>query len=1221
MIKIEELNIREPIPLRGISIVEASAGTGKTYSITKIFLQAILSGIDIKEILVVTFTEAATSELRTRIRTELYDFERFLKAQIQGETSSDKNYLGISAIFANSTSLEDQLKTIHKALLDIDMAPINTIHGFCQRMLVENAFESKIAFGAELLTDLSEICKELAENFWRRTMIDVTEIEKDFLEDISVNTLQTLTQNFLQWKDVLLSNTTDESSTNLHNDLKGIMLQSKAAIAKYESPDEIEIELLEYYANFAEKLKGPFAEKKYEATIQNCMDDVRAGKCYSKKMIPLDLSIVEENIRANAAKAGFELPDADFFAIGTNFANFAQKSKLLKSALYKELYEYVHSEFDKIKDKRHILTFNDLIYRLYEVIKNEALVEGAARPLTELIRGKFKVALVDEFQDTDRQQYYIFSKIFGESAKHAFFMIGDPKQSIYKFRGADIFSYLKAKTDAEYEYTLLNNYRSEANMIAAVNNVFEYKKSLISEDSTANRSVFVYQNNEKSGDGIPFYPVTAGNNDALRTLTTEEGNQQALQLRILEADKKSYLNHKITIDISNEIVRLLTLADSEKAYFKKQGEPEKKEILHPGDIAILVNEHKQGLSLKRALNDAGVPSVIQNRAGIFQSQEAHDIKRWLQAVKKPIEKNIRALFITNISKKGFSEIDTIKETELLAITEELLGLQKQWQAVGFFAAFKLFMEKFQTLKKILQLQNGERIITNYFQLADLLHQYELRQGRNIEKLISYLHIAMQTQQSGDEFNEKMETDKKSVTIITIHKSKGLEFPIVFCPFLWEHSIAAHEANRETLLFNNDMDGIYTQCLDFKADEDLFKERQQHSRKEVLAEHIRMLYVSLTRAANRVYLYAAENKIMGNSAFAYLFTNNSTDFVYTMSAKGNKTSGNIAEDCIENMKILAKQNSDVIHLEILPKYLQQLRYTTKCKAIKKDFKIRTMNKRIYRQWGVSSFSGLISNIEYHGDPIEKGEGAFSLPSGKQFGTTVHKLFENYYNFGEKYFSNEKIKRRYFDRVLDNSGNELKKDEVKVVVEEMMKTTLNAKIATESFQFQLKDIPAEDAKTEFSFYHIVNKISPKLLKNIFAKFATGKVQEFAKEMPPLDFMMKHGYLLGEIDLLFRKDNRYFVLDWKTNHLGANFANYAPDKIEENMYKHYYLLQAHIYALATHLFLKQNLNNYDYDRHFGGFIYVYTRGVDCDGNGIYFNKPPRALIENLEYLCTHS
>ena len=327
-----------------------------------------------------------------------------------------------------------------------------------------------------------------------------------------------------------------------------------------------------------------------------------------------------------------------------------------------------------------------------------------------------------------------------------------------------------------------------------------------------------------------------------------------------------------------------------------------------------------------------------------------------------------------------------------------------------------------------------------------------------------------------------------------------------------------------------------------------------------------------------------------------------------------------ELCLENIAKFAEMHSDVVSIEHSVGYIAPNVYSVIRDKQYKQFCIKELRKRICQTWGVGSFSALISKAEYHGDPIKRGAGTFGLPSGKKFGTAMHTIFENYYEVGESLFLDGKTRKYRFedvlktDRYFKNSDPELAEERFGIV-EGMVRAALDANIAVDGVSFRLRDINQSDAKPEFSFYHRVGNISPTLLATVFANFASGKVKEFADEIIPLDFIFKHGYMNGEIDLFFRHDNRYFVLDWKTNHLGADFADYSPEKIEDNMYKHYYLLQAHIYSLAAHLFLKQNMIDYDYDKCFGGFIYVYTRGVDAEGNGIYCHKPARGLIENME------
>ena len=1219
---VKELKITERVPLRGVSLVEASAGTGKTYSIAKLFLQAVLDGNDIREILVVTFTEAATKELKARIRKELYDFEKYLAYQLDPENhtppDSIDEYTAISAIFAEH-SIEKQLELVRNALLSIDLAAIHTIHGFCQRMLIENAFESRIAFGAELLTDTSELIEEIARNFWRKNFLNISKIEKKILEKIDITALTKLVKIFIENRDVELSNKAPMPFSDIKLSINKIYDE---LIQELNSCD-LESELLSYYSDIAKNMKYAFHLNKYEETVAKCMKHIRTGNYNIKEMTPLFKNDVESKISAPAKKKGFDLPDAKFFAIGKSVKEIEPLKKFMKSALFEELFHYANKEFEEIKNKRHILTFNDLIYKLYNVIRSES-ENSAAKPLTRLIRSKFRIALVDEFQDTDRHQYYIFNEVFGKSSKHAFFMIGDPKQSIYKFRGADILSYLKAKNDAQFEYTLLKNFRSEPAMIEGVNHIFNFKQTFYEEledsdiQEDEERGIFVYSNDSTGKDGIPFHSIQPGSK-VIPELITGSSPDQALQMIVVTDTNKDYIKRNCAQHLTNEIVNLLTEAAAGKNYFKYN---ELRREINPGDIAVLVHNHKQAALIKKSLSKASVPAVIQNSAGIFQSAEAHDIKIWLKALKKPVETNIRPLFVTNILKKTFSEIDNSSSKYILTVSEEFMRLQQQWQEIGFAVAFRSFMEKFGTLESALKLANGERIVTNYFQLTDLIHQHELNRGRNIDKTLSYIQKEIEQPSTEDIYLEQLETDKTSVNIMTIHKSKGLEFPIVFCPYLWDHSITAHEQYYETLLLNEERGDKTVKLLDLKADETLFKERIIQGRKEILAEHIRLLYVALTRAASRIYLYIGDDQALGKSAFTYIFTDNTTAFLASLPSRKSKLLTKYHEQCLLHIEEFAEKHSDVVSRQEVSGYIKPAKYIEKKSEQSRQFKIRELRRSLSQTWSVSSFSALISKAEYHSDPIKRGSGTFGLPSGKKFGSAIHKIFENYYNYGEALFYDHKIRKYRFEDVLKRDryfkSNDAKTAEDRFkIVEEMVQAALNANITVDNISLTLKDITKKDAKPEFSFYHKVATISPNLLSSLFANFATGMMKDFAAEIIPLDFIFKHGYMSGEIDLFFRYNNRYFVLDWKSNHLGADFNNYSPEKIEEDMYKHYYLLQAHIYSLAAHLFLKQNMANYDYDTHFGGFIYVYTRGVDAAGNGIYSNKPPKILIEKMEQL----
>jgi len=1231
MTKPINLNLNNIIDLKNNSLVEASAGTGKTFSITKLVLQAVLiQNIKIEEILVVTFTEAATKELRSRIRKELHEFEKYIS-----NTDEDKKRIEeYEAIiqYNENNDKKDLSELIKKALLNIDQAAIFTIHSFCQRMLTENAFESKIAFGSELLTDTSELVLEIAENFWRKNMVNISKEEQKLLAGVKFDDILKLTKEFIRYNNVELVNTSkytlNENKEILENldldELKEEYSDITKEVYKQLSEQnlkDLEEEMLDFFNEIAPNLKGDLANKKFDETIKNLFKKIPKESLDLKGMSIFSHKDISENkVRLNKKK--FILDEKRFFKIGEDIPRLKEIKKIINSAVYEKLFNYTKSELTRIKEKQHILTFDDLIVKLYEVLSDEA-ESPENQPLTNLIREKFKLAFVDEFQDTDKIQYKIFKCIFGDNKEHGFFMIGDPKQSIYKFRGADIYSYLQAKEDSNAQYSLQNNYRSEKGMIKAVNSLFEFKNNIFASPGGLKSAKidFIPAEFGESPKKTIFKDARSGNNSS----------QANLHLWTVSGFKKKFIEHNICKNVAKEIFELMK---PNSHFVDNKGEEIKK--LSFGDFAVLVNTHKQAAKMKTVLAQSNIPAVIQKSAKIFESNQALEFKFWLKTILKPSEKNIRNLFVTDLLPKNANEIEDITNVDIINLTDQFKLLNKFSKEFGLYAAFIHFINEYNVMDKALKSINGERIITNYFHIAELLHQHELKAGKNLENSLAFLDLEMQDGDENDEKQEQLESDKESVKIMTIHASKGLQFSIVFCPFIWDNAITKGEDKQKIFLFNEFEEGKNIQKLDLGADNNTFKENQKSARLDTLAEHVRLLYVALTRAENRCYLIFGDDKTTAKSVFSYIFTSLNTAYSKDLphSKNGTKLEGKTAElfpkfedlknEILNNLKSLKKQN--LIHLE--KKGLISEKFIYSSNAIQPDTsKIELMSqksKHLSQKWAVGSFSSLISNIPYENDNAKTGEGIFQLPGGKIFGTAIHKIFENYYTKKTDsldLFSDEKLRIQQFENILKvesyfrNEDSGISKERFGIA-EQMFQNTLTANIKVEDSEIQLKDISAQDAKPEFSFCYKVNKISPKLLKEIFKNFIVeDNLNDFENKLDELKFSLKKGYLTGEIDLLFRNKNKYFVLDWKTNNLGSNISDYSPDKIKNNMVKHLYLLQAHIYSLATHLFLKQSLEDYDYDTHFGGFIYIYTRGVGENGNGIYFNKPSRKLIEKLE------
>ncbi len=1212
---IPTLNLTEPVPLSGSTLIEASAGTGKTFSIAKIFLQAILNGtsdnIPIEKILVVTFTEAATQELRLRIRDELST----ALALCKGEPCEADDCLKHIVNKTITIPKAQKVTRLEMALLNIDQAAIFTIHGFCQRMLSENAFESGQSYGLELLTDDSKIVAEAVEIFWRRHLLDVPAQEQELWLNIKYDYVLALAREVMRYQHLRFVNDNLPEYTpppknhkllreyqEVNNELTNWLDKIAAGPLKAELIAKFEqLPLKARKKNYADNL-----HKNFDRSIEA----LHGGKVTKITTFLAQSEIDEQTLTANAQKQGIKPPQHPFFAFCQRYyeickakksfdaeVNLVQKENnryitmQLKTALIKELDQLLTT----IKTERAILTFDDLICNLYQALSAEKNADH--QPLTNLIRQKFQLALVDEFQDTDAMQYEIFAMLFGSSNQHGFFMIGDPKQSIYRFRGADIFSYLTAKQNVDRQYTLSHNYRSEANMLNAINELFTLRQ----------QDMFVYAKSA-TNEGIVYRHIAAGA-DKPKLVINEHPDSKPLHIWLTQdGESRKFLEYDISKRIAGEIIRLL---DEQQARF------ENSQPLTTGDIAILVNTNAQATLLKKSLTDSKIPAVIQNSVRIFETWEAREMQLWLKAVMEPIERNIRPLLITNLLKHSLTEINQLNDQQMMQFAEQFTVMNKMWQHHGMFVVFNYFLRQYQVKQQLLTLVNGERVITNYLQLAELIHQEERKSGISIEMSLAYLEHQIDQPDANDEYLQRLESDRDAVKIMTIHKAKGLEFPVVFCPFLWASSCSAPQG-QQLVLFSEEHNGSYQRQVDCGSEADIQQRHLMLSQQENLAEHIRLLYVAVTRAVSRCYLIVGNCQQLGKSALAYIFNPDITpeEFVSRLQGRGsNQQIAVLQRQCssaIQQFAMTAKYAS----LEKLPPPPDAL--LKEPKNDESNLQARHFPLEYINSWGIGNFSNLIKGQPYHAEPSIAGTGFAALPKGKKFGNAIHAILQNYFTEGDEHFYN------HLDRYLvlplqveadfrspTNSILQEKLSLVEAMLNNLLTTPLRG---ADTEDLQLKAITPADAKAELPFLYRLNSISPTILQNIFQQYAVGIAHNFVDELENLNFSLRYGYMNGEIDLLFRYNNRYYIADWKTNHLGPDSSCYSPAAIAENMRKHFYVLQYHIYTLAAHLFLQQRCRDYDYQRDFGGVFYLYLRGVDKSGNGIFYDKPAPELINAL-------
>ncbi|EDM26900.1 exodeoxyribonuclease V, 135 kDa subunit [Lentisphaera araneosa HTCC2155] len=1187
----QPLDLTQPIKDSGITLIEASAGTGKTYSIANIFLHFILKGRDVSEILVVTFTEDATKELRDRVRKNLSK----ALLQIRGDvTEEDPTLKAIIEIYPHQ---DENRRRLELALVNFDQAVISTIHGFCQRMLKENAFESHSTFDMELVTDDSKLIDELVEDFIR---IESYDHQSAFNYD--AEQLKSLIK--------LYKGQAIEEAEEF--DLEA---RKQKFIELYKAHGHDQIEVLQNNKGMSRTQKNPYLLSKFPDYIEHlklyCKGDERPTAL--KAIVALSQSSINSNMKSKKVPPTHELFEAAD-QLAECYSDKFIKQRFLKS--FREKYEAK-------KEKLNVMTFDDLIIKLHE-----ALVRDQANgPLHSLIRDNFKVALVDEFQDTDPIQYQIFKSLFGDKShatEHAFYMIGDPKQSIYRFRGADIFAYLQAKNDADEQFTLQDNYRSEAAMVDAVNHFFSQRGA---------DEAFAFAPAHES-EGITFEPVGAKADKNTLKIT---GQPESLQLRWYRADEdkdlsKTDLQNLMPSLVTEEIISLLNKSQQGSAYF----ESEEKQALKPGDICILVNKNNQATAMKQSLNENGIPAVVAKSGNVFKSAEANALERFLNAVIDPKDSSLIPLLLSELFTLTAEEIKELGDQERFELLTEFVDYHREWEKRGFLRTLQKFIDRHQLYTRTLEQDQGERSLSNLYQLREILHEEEQSKGLGPSGLLRFLQEKTQADKVDDQYLQRLETDDNAVKIMTIHKSKGLEFPVVFCPYMWSESFEESsygsfgESNKKNDFEYHDDSRLASLSID--PDEEFRQEKRYLWRREILSEKLRLLYVALTRSAHRCYLYWGDVNV-SNTPFEYL-------------ANPEVTGADIADgtstklDSSQRRSIWQDQVANTSHTKFCE--LGNIDQMSPCfYRPKNDLELRKPKelKFEFPIWVDGSYSGLIRShdkvqftpdqapLDDEGEKIPNAEpeeeiipeGFFAFPRGAVPGTCIHEIFEHI-DFQDERGWEEIIADRLKHYQLHET--ELANQEeffAKRIADckDMLRKVLSTTLVHNDFA--LDSIPRHQRLDELEFHYPVKDIQLKKLQKLFlAHYSDGFPHDYSLDLEKLNYRMEEGYFNGSIDLSFQKDGKFYIVDWKSNYLGPRYEDYHGEALQRAVREHFYFLQYHIYTLAFHLYLEKYLAGYDYDQHFGACIYLFVRGVEPGAqSGMHYDRVPKALVEDMKKL----
>ncbi|HFK6576005.1 TPA: exodeoxyribonuclease V subunit beta [Klebsiella pneumoniae] len=1156
------------LPLIGERLIEASAGTGKTFTIAALYLRLLLGlggeaayprAISVEELLVVTFTEAATEELRGRIRSNIHELRI---ACLRGESDNPL----YSALLAEIADKDDAVKTLLLAERQMDEAAVFTIHGFCQRMLSLNAFESGMLFEQQLIEDESRLRYQACADFWRRHCYPLTRDIAAVIHDV--------------WKgprDLLKS---------LDRWLQGEAPQLKSPPAPNETLAERHQQIIARIDSLKQQWREQVGE--IEGVLENSGLDRRKfnrgnqGKWMEKVnawaqeetlsyQLPDALEKFAQSFLLERTKAGGEPPVHPLFsAVESLLASSLTLTDLVLARAMVEIRDAVARE----KRRRGELGFDDMLSRL-----DEALRGDSGETLASAIRQRFPVAMIDEFQDTDPQQYRIFRRIWRRQPETALLLIGDPKQAIYAFRGADIFTYMKARGDVAAHYTLDTNWRSSPGMVGSVNRLFSLSDN-----------PFMFHE-------IPFLPVkAAAKNKGLR-FTVDAADVPAMNVWLMPGDTVGSGDYQTFMAqlCATQIRDWLSAGQRGRALLWR-GETSRP--VQASDITVLVRNRLEAAQVREALQTLGIPSVyLSNRDSVFETLEAQELLWLLQAVLAPERENtLRSALATSMFGLTALDIENLNQDEQAwdALVEEFSEYRQIWRQRGVMPMLRALMTARHIAENLLATRGGERRLTDILHISELL-QEAASQLESEHALVRWLaqHIAEPDSNAASQ-QMRLESDKHLVQIVTIHKSKGLEYPLVWLPFIarFRKQDQAFYHDRET----------FAAVLDLGQDEASLELAEA----ERLAEDLRLLYVALTRAVWHCSLGVAplSSRKSGNSDFH-------------LSALGRLLQAGEAMDAAG----LAARLADFCHGDIAlqrPGELDLTPWQAPAATIPR-LSARELQRRIADDWRVTSYSGLqqhgfsggqdlLPRLDVDaagvGEVVEEPQlTPHQFPRGAAPGTFLHSLFE------ELDFT-QPVPEGWMAEKLQLSGFDA---QWAPVLTDWLGGVLKTRLPGPDIA--LNQLAARDKQVEMAFYlPIAQLLTAERLDALIRQY-----DPLSADTPPLDFRQVRGMLKGFIDLVFRHEGRYYLLDYKSNWLGEDREAYTRPAMEQAMRAHRYDLQYQLYSLALHRYLRHRLADYDYDRHFGGVIYLFLRGMGGQegGQGIFTTRPVRPLIDGLDQL----
>ncbi|NDG81499.1 MAG: exodeoxyribonuclease V subunit beta [Betaproteobacteria bacterium] len=1219
---LHDASMLEHAPLNAVNLIEASAGTGKTYTICTLYLRLLLEHhFEVAQILVVTFTKAATAALRERIRARIASTYRQAKA----------------AVPVNAPLLQ----RLEHALQSMDEAAIFTIHGFCQRALADRPFTSGQAFELELVGDDEALVSEVIQDYWRGFVASdqcspelaaylerIGDSPKGYMDLLKRSISKPMAR--LQWPADIddLSYPDENSHQQQFAQAKAIWLSDRQAIA--------------------DTLDRSLADLNRQTYNPNSLAiATEAWDQYFTASSPTALAFFDEKIALlsrkkldNRTKKGSQAPKHPFFDCAQALIEQLDiKERALQRSRFRLLRHMLAWSTEALRQgrkQRRQISFDEMLLNLYQALEAQHADDLSASLVT-----KYPAALIDEFQDTDPLQFKIFSSIYRHS-QHPVFFVGDPKQAIYRFRNADLNTYLRARDQATNIYHLVENQRSNKGLIDAVNKIF-----------SANRQSFMLP-------GLDFHPVTMGSKPRARFLDRDT-SQLDCNIWMLpgsrpESDEALVVKACATMQSAKacaaEIARLIR--DAQRGLVTIGARP-----LAPGDIAVLVRTHSQGDRIKKALAALHISSIELAQESVFRSVDASELERILLSIQQPANRSLLwAALATEIIGLDAAAIEHLSQNDSSSISyvERFYMYRDLWQQEGFGLMFRRFLEREDVASRLLVRQDGERRLTNLLHLGELLHEASQVHDTRLA-LLDWLQKQSSEDRQRDNTQLRLESDRNLVQIMTIHKSKGLEFPVVFCPFLWDASAGMKQGSEEVLAFEEGKNGTVLRFISqHEAGEELDALKKQIAI-DTAAETVRLHYVALTRAVYRCYLiagcYLGSDKRPSpsestTSMLNWLVAGNGTSPQAWLFDKARQQDPQTLQHITHAWQDLASSAQSCIRISSLPSA-----ETASVFPMDQGFceLAETPDPpKISRSWLMTSFSAMtrqhesrVKDRDETSADLRVLDGAgdcdiLRFPRGPQAGICLHQIFEAIaFDKPEAWpgLIQEALNKAHplelapqrvwshrssFDndqRASSALDNKLLKQMAASMLHDVLKTDLGHGLV-------LSRIGARHRINELEFtlplrnpdLGELHRLLELELEDYGLAGEAGTAALQASEL--------RAYLKGFIDLIIEHQGRYFLIDWKSNHLGDHITDYGPAQLKDAMLEHRYHLQYLIYTLALDRYLRQRLRTYCYEKHFGGVFYLFIRAVrphwrnpDQSPAGVFFVKPKAQRIAALDAL----